>query len=99
MWLETNKLSYRWEGTDGGQQKILGRRLAAVHEARPILDWEAPDVAIAEFLSWAGAAVDHLHLPDFGVLGNGHGLIYEKNSDETLAPVLNWLNALARGTY
>ncbi len=28
---------------------------------------------------------------DYGVFGNGHGLIYEKNSDATLAPVLTWL--------
>ncbi|WP_158507589.1 hypothetical protein [Tanticharoenia sakaeratensis] len=26
-----------------------------------------------------------------GVHGNGHGLIYEKNSDAALAPVLAWL--------
>ena len=25
-----------------------------------------------------------LHLPDHGVFGNGHGLIYEKNSDQAL---------------
>ena len=43
------------------------------------------------FLQHAGAAVDLLHLPDFGILGNGHGLIYEKNSDEALQPVLQWL--------
>ncbi|WP_338340847.1 hypothetical protein [Burkholderia vietnamiensis] len=32
-----------------------------------------------------------LRLPDHRVFGNGHGLIYEKNSDEALAPVLSWL--------
>lgn len=47
---------------------------------------------IVEFLAKAGAAVEHLHLPDYGVLGNGHGLIYEKNSDQALQPVLQWLN-------
>ena len=25
------------------------------------------------------------------VTGNGHGLIYEKNSDEVLQPVLDWV--------
>lgn len=48
--------------------------------------------AIVDFLVHAGAAAEHLHLPDFGVLGNGHGLIYEKNSDQTLAPILRWLD-------
>ena len=48
---------------------------------------------IVNFLKTAGAAAEHLHLPDHGVRGNGHGLIYEKNSDEALAPVLRWLAA------
>jgi hypothetical protein len=45
----------------------------------------------AAFLNAAGASAELLHLPDHGVHGNGHGLIYEKNSDEALAPVLEWL--------
>ncbi len=49
----------------------------------------APDVV--KFLGTAGAAAELLHLPDHGIRGNGHGLIYEKNSDEALAPVLQWL--------
>jgi pimeloyl-ACP methyl ester carboxylesterase len=47
--------------------------------------------AIVRFLNIAGAAAEQLHLPDYGILGNGHGLIYEKNSDEAIIPVLNWL--------
>lgn len=44
-----------------------------------------------DFLNAAGASAERLHLPDHGVHGNGHGLIYEKNSDDALAPVLAWL--------
>ena len=51
---------------------------------------------IVAFLRTAGAAAELLHLPDHGILGNGHGLIYEKNSDEALAPVLQWLATHAR---
>ena len=47
--------------------------------------------AINDFLKRAGAAVERLHLPDHGITGNGHGLIYEKNSDHALQPVLRWL--------
>ena len=47
---------------------------------------------IRDFLVNAGAKADVLHLPDRGIYGNGHGLIYEKNSDETLQPVLCWLD-------
>ena len=47
---------------------------------------------IVERLTAGGAAAELLHLPDHGVRGNGHGLIYEKNSDEALRPVLAWLD-------
>lgn len=47
--------------------------------------------AIVDFLNTAGAAASQIHLPDYGIYGNGHGLIYERNSDEALKPVLNWL--------
>ncbi len=50
---------------------------------------------IVDFLKTAGAAAEHLHLPDHGVRGNEHGLIYEKNSDAALGPVLRWLAAKA----
>ena len=46
-----------------------------------------------QFRTTAGAAAEHLHLPDHGILGNGHGLIYETNSDQALQPVLQWLTA------
>ena len=48
---------------------------------------------IVESLKNAGAAAELLHLPDHSVLGNGHGLIYERNSDAALQPVLRWLEA------
>jgi len=47
----------------------------------------------AAFLNRAGASAEILELASVGVLGNGHGLIYEKNSDEALLPVLRWLAA------
>jgi pimeloyl-ACP methyl ester carboxylesterase len=45
----------------------------------------------AAFLNASGAKATLLHLPDLGVHGNGHGLIYERNSDAALAPVLEWI--------
>ena len=47
---------------------------------------------IRDFLAHAGAKADLLHLPDYGIFGNGHGLIYEKNSDAALQPILDWLD-------
>ena len=45
-------------------------------------------------LKAGGAAAEQIDLPALGVRGNGHGLIYEKNSDAALAPVLAWLDRL-----
>ena len=53
--------------------------------------------AVVAFLNHGGAAAEHLHLPDHGVTGNGHGLIYEANSDAALGPVLGWMAAHAGG--
>ncbi len=52
---------------------------------------------IVERLRHGGAAAELLHLPDHGVTGNGHGLIYELNSDAALQPVLRWLETHADG--
>lgn len=52
------------------------------------LTWGRPAVGQ---LKAAGSQAELLHLPGHGVFGYGHGLIYEKNSDDALAPVLNWL--------
>jgi pimeloyl-ACP methyl ester carboxylesterase len=51
----------------------------------------------AAFLNAAGASAELLQLPDHGVFGNGHGLIYERNSDEAFALVLNWLTQKEEG--
>lgn len=52
---------------------------------------------IVAYLKAGGALAELVHLPDHGVTGNGHGLIYEKNSDAALRPVLEWLDAHAGG--
>jgi pimeloyl-ACP methyl ester carboxylesterase len=62
--------------------------VAVTAEASAFAAASAPTI---ERLRDAGAAAELLHLPDHGVHGNGHGLIYEKNSDEALQPVLAWL--------
>ncbi len=70
---------------------LAGLPVAVVSGETPSFAKAAP--AIADFLATAGAAVEHIHLPEHGIRGNGHGLIYEKNSDEALQPVLRWLAA------
>lgn len=43
---------------------------------------------VVAFLKGAGADAVRLHLPELGIEGNGHGLIFEHNSDEIAARVL-----------
>lgn len=50
--------------------------------------------AIEQSLRVAGAAVERLHLPEFGVTGNGHALTYESNSDDTRAVVQRWIDGV-----
>ncbi len=52
--------------------------------------------AIFSFLKHAGAAVERIDLPSLGILGNGHGLLYEKNSDQIFSLVHDWLQAHTR---
>jgi hypothetical protein len=47
--------------------------------------------AVAEFLAGHGARAEHLPLESRGLQGNGHGLIFEANSSETVMPVIDWL--------
>ncbi len=49
---------------------------------------------IVAMLAAAGATAELIRLTDRGIFGNGHGLIYEKNSDQALQPVLQWLARL-----
>ena len=55
---------------------VTGETSAFVAAAEPVV----------AFLNHGGAAAERLHLPDHGVTGNGHGLIYESNSDDAPAP-------------
>lgn len=47
--------------------------------------------AVADYLTEHGTTVDRIDLPALGLTGNGHGLFFEANSDDTLAPVAKWV--------
>ena len=68
---------------------LLGLPIAVVTGDTSAFAPASPPIVAA--LKAGGAAAELLHLPDHGVTGNGHGLIYEKNSDAALQPVLAWL--------
>ncbi|MGW0948142.1 alpha/beta fold hydrolase [Streptomyces sp. NPDC002623] len=49
---------------------------------------------LVDFLCAVGADAELLPLADVGIVGNGHGLILEANSAETVKPVIAWLDGL-----
>tara|TARA_R110002020_G_scaffold65413_30_gene172865 strand:- start:71 stop:616 length:546 start_codon:yes stop_codon:yes gene_type:complete len=53
--------------------------------------------AIATFINEAGGAATFLSLADRGIEGNGHGLIFEANSEKTIEPVLEWITTAVEG--
>ncbi|MGW8811533.1 alpha/beta fold hydrolase [Gordonia terrae] len=59
--------------------------------ASPFRDWAPPTV---DFLNTAGAKATWIDLQDYGVTGNGHGLIFEANAHETVRPVTDWISQL-----
>lgn len=73
---------------------LAGKPVAVVTGGASAFAGFAPRVV--EFLNTAGAHARQLHLPDFGITGNGHGLIFEANSDETVKPVIDWILATLR---
>ena len=50
------------------------------------------------YLHQAGVPADRMHLPDHGVTGNGHAMMFERNSDKALQPILDWLAEHVPGT-
>ena len=74
------------------------RKLVAVGE-RPIMVLEAEASFYAgynhcnvEYLQQAGVGVTFIKLADFGIHGNGHMMMLEKNSDQVAQVIANWLD-------
>jgi len=50
--------------------------------------------ATVDFLNAAGADAEWVDLENSGIVGNGHGLIFEANAHETVRPVIDWICGL-----
>lgn len=68
---------------------LAGKPVAVVSAGASPFAGFAPQVT--DFLNVAGARAEHVHLPDHGITGNGHGLMFEGNSDDTVKPVIDWI--------
>ncbi|KAI0406776.1 Alpha/Beta hydrolase protein [Xylaria palmicola] len=55
--------------------------------------YHAPyDWATVEYLKQAGVHAEHMKLEDRGILGNGHMMFMEKNSDRVASEIISWID-------
>jgi len=95
------RLLYERANVNGSQVQV--RDLAALRGKRVLVltgtnDIDHPrelDGATSEWLRKAHAEVDFLYLGDRGIVGNGHMLMLEQNSDRIAGLVLEWLEQAA----
>jgi pimeloyl-ACP methyl ester carboxylesterase len=74
-----------------GGPSILGLDIPVVvvtGSVSPIAGIAAP---IVDFLSAVGADAEHLPLDSADLTGNGHGLLFEANSADTVLAVIEWI--------
>ncbi len=98
---DAGELRLESEEVPGGPPRTLqaepARRLANLAQV-PIAVVTSPnspfrsfDDHLLAFLRQAGCQVDAVRLDDHGVLGNGHGMMFELNNGEALQVILDWL--------
>ena len=80
------------------RQREPAKKLVAVGD-RPVLyiaseaSFYAPyNHCTVDYLEQAGVQVDFVKLEEMGIRGNGHLMMLEKNSDDIVKVVANWLD-------
>jgi pimeloyl-ACP methyl ester carboxylesterase len=74
-------------------QKLAGKRILVITGTADLDHAKDVDGAIVAWLNANGAAAELCFLGDRGIVGNGHMLMMEANSDEIADIVMNWLEA------
>jgi len=89
------------EYVDGWLQKEPARQLINLHNI-PIMiisaeaSYHAPyDIWTSRYLKQAGVDNTFVQLADYGIRGNGHMMMLEKNSDEIAAFVEKWIKEIS----
>jgi pimeloyl-ACP methyl ester carboxylesterase len=87
-------------GTDevGGEAKLtLGDLPVAVVTAESSGHGPA-DRETAEYLRRCGARVTEMRLAELGIRGNGHAMMLERNNDEIVTAITNWITGVLAST-
>jgi pimeloyl-ACP methyl ester carboxylesterase len=74
-------------------QRLAGKRILVVTGTADIDHTRELDGGIVSWLNANGAKAEFCFLADRGIVGNGHMLMLEQNSDEIAGLILEWLEA------
>jgi pimeloyl-ACP methyl ester carboxylesterase len=77
--------------------KLAGKRILVITGTDDLDHSREVDGAIVTWLNAHGAKADFCFLADRGIVGNGHMLMLEQNSDEIAAIILDWLEGARTG--
>ena len=78
-------------------QKLAGKRILVITGTADLDHPREADGAIVDWLNGNGARADFCFLADRGIVGNGHMLMLEDNSDAIAGIILDWLEAALTG--
>jgi pimeloyl-ACP methyl ester carboxylesterase len=73
-------------------QKLAGKRVLVITGTADLDHAKDVDGAIVTWLKANGAAAEFCFLGDRGIVGNGHMLMMEENSDEIADIIMHWLD-------
>ncbi len=77
--------------------KLAGKRILVITGTADLDHAREVDGAIVTWLNSNGAKADFCFLADRGIVGNGHMLMLEQNSDEIAGIILDWLETARTG--
>jgi len=96
LWLERqNVRGSQLRVSDPG--KLAGKRVFVITGTADLDHSREVDGAIVAWLEEHGAKADFCFLADRGIVGNGHMLMLEQNSDEIAVLILDWLESVRAG--
>ena len=72
-------------------QKLAGKRMLVITGTADLDHARDVDGAIVTWLAANGARAEFCFLGDRGIVGNGHMLMMETNSDETADIIMAWI--------
>jgi pimeloyl-ACP methyl ester carboxylesterase len=91
------RLLYERRNVRGSQLKVAdlskfrGKRILVLTGTADVDHPRKLDESIVEWLNQNGAKADFVYLGDRGIVGNGHMMMLENNSDALAAQVLSWI--------